>query len=511
MMQRRPESTAGLRLRDNDRKPAVASALQPMNPSRAAHAEHDGPLLIAIHGTAAAGKTTLAARLAADLGDDLAVVGWLQPALDPRPPTGGAPRYGWQPLDSDSEPFDWLLRDESLQPPYREAEGAAALIDAWLDQRLAATDRIDVAVIDEIGSIELAGGGHRQRLLRLRERDPGALVIVVNTRSLEAVEALIEQRFDLRVDAADPGALSRLRDALVARRDYERAGWFGALAGSIEVGAGSVVHGAKIPFGGLGMATTQAALLTRAAEPMIDRGRVAWVAVLSAAIKSLSPAGQRLRPMLAIVVQGWLFARALRLLGWNLGGVMVGGFLMGLWAGSQGLLVQWLLLGEALVIALQTFADEAAALLGWPSPGLGALLLVWLAMHGSAVALGTAIAWRRERRGARALRLPSWLPPLVVPERRGWGAAILQAGRDLLRPAFWLPLLLVLGALSWAGQSGEAVVWVALRALLIAWLMFVLVQRIDLPSLPGKLRRLGMWGPAIAWRRALASLGERQR
>lgn len=66
----------------------------------------------------------------------------------------------------------------------------------------------------------------------------------------------------------------------------------------------------------------------------------------------------------------------------------------------------------------------------------------------------------------------------------------------------------MLAALAWAGQPDEALVWVALRALLVAWVLFVLVQRLDLAALPGGLRRLGLWGPAIAWRRALARLRE---
>ena len=74
----------------------------------------------------------------------------------------------------------------------------------------------------------------------------------------------------------------------------------------------------------------------------------------------------------------------------------------------------------------------------------------------------------------------------------------------MLRPTFWVPLLLIIAALAWAGQSRESLIWVALRAMLIAWAMFVLVQRLDLPAMPGRLRQLGMWGPAIAWRRAMA-------
>lgn len=468
-----------------------------------------GPLLIAIHGATGSGKTTLAATLAAEVAVGARVTGWLQPAVGERGASGGACRYDWQPLDRDTEAQAYLERDDGVQPPYRSVPTTETAIDAWID-RLTSVEStgqpLDLLVIDEVGAVELAGGGHRARIDRLRGLDPGAIIVVINSRHLDAVAQLLGQRFDVSVDAGDPSALQKLRDVLVARRDFERVGWFGALAGGLEVSAGSVVHGARIPFGGLGMATAQAAVLTRAAQPLIDRGRVVWVALLSAAIKSLSPAGQRLRPMLAIAMQGWLYARALRLLGWNLGAVATGGFLMGMWAASQGLLMQWLLVGDALAIALGKLNEEVAGLLGLQAPSLALLIAGWIAAHGAVVASGTVLAWRRGARALEATRLPRWFSPPAIPSRRGWGATLLQAARDMLRPTFWVPILLILGALAWAGQPNETLLWVALRALLIAWVLFVLVQRVNLPALPARLRSLGMWGPAIAWRRALARL-----
>jgi len=466
--------------------------------------DHGGPLLIAIHGETGCGKSSLAARFVDEISAELRVVGWLQPAQGERLDNRAGSAYGWQRIAVAATPIAYLLRDETRQPPYREADGSAQVIDAWLQSEIADPRPIDLLVVDEIGNIELAGGGHHERLQRLLACQPAAVLIVVNSGRLDKVSQLIGQRFDVAIDATQADAMQQLREVLVARRDFERVGWFGALAGAIEVGAGSVVHGAKVPLGGLGMATTQAAVLTRAAQPMVDRSRVAWVAVLSAAIKSLSPAGQRLRPMLAIVMQGWLYARALRLFGWNLFGVMIGGFLMGTWAGSQGLLTQWLLFGDALTTALQTVNQEATTLLGLPTPRLWVVIATWLALHGCVVSTGTALAWRRPLQASMGKGLPGWFVPMSAPRRRRWGEALLHAFRDMLRPTFWVPLLLIIAALAWAGQSRESLIWVALRAILIAWVMFVLVQRLDLPAMPGKLRRLGMWGPAIAWRRALA-------
>lgn len=489
--------------------PAAAPA-----PAAPAPAADGGPLLIVLHGPTGCGKTTLAATLAAEAAAQGRVEGWLQRAVGRAQAGRGAAAYDGLPLGAGTGPALRLLeRDEACAPPYREAEGAASAMDAWL-ARLAADPRpIDLLVLDEIGGLERAGRGHAPRLPALLARAPSAVLAVANSARLEDVEALFGQRIDVRVDATAPDALQRLREVLVARRDFERVGLFGALAGALEVGAGSVVHGANIPFGGLGMVAAQAALLTRAARPLADRGRVVWIALLAAAIKSLSPAGQRLRPMLAIAMQGWLFSRALRWLGWRRGAVVAGGFAMGAWAGAQGLLMQWLLVGDALALALDTLRLQVAQRVGTEAPGLWALVGAWIGLHAGVVALAAGLAWGRGAGAAPAVAtgedeaaLPRWTPPLALGARRGWGASVLHALRELARPAFWLPLGLVLAALAWAGQPDEALVWVALRALLVAWVLFVLVQRLDLAALPGGLRRLGLWGPAIAWRRALARL-----
>lgn len=473
------------------------------------------PLLIAIHGQVNAGKSHLAGQIASEVASGGRVEGWLQIAGRRDSAQVGAEDYALQFIGSSAamfvQPIAYLTRDQQRQPPYRVLDESAAPLRAW-QQAVAADERtIDLLVFDEFGSIEAKGEGHLQRWLSLREREPGAVIVVVHSSRLALVEAALGQAFDVRVDAGDAHALEQLRDVLVARRDFERVGWFGALAGAFEVGAGSIVHGAKIPFGGLGMATTQAALLTRAAEPMADRGRVVWVALLSAGIKSMSPAGQRIRPMLAIAIQGWLYSRALRWLGWNFWAVMLGGFLMGAWAGSQGLFMQWLLVGDALAVALNQLSSEIAQWVGASAPSLAGLIGVWIAAHGAIVAAGTGLAWRR-RHLVKLVDTPSrWQLPLLNEGKRGWLASIGRGLRELARPTFWLPLLLILAALAWAGQSQQSLVFVALRAIVIGWILFVLIQRLDFRALPGRLRRLGMWGPAIAWRRALSRLQAQQK
>jgi nucleoside-triphosphatase THEP1 len=470
------------------------------------------PLLIALTGAIGSGKSTLAAHAAAEAARTGRVEGFVQRAIEREASGRGAQSYALELLGRHGgASFPYLVRDESVHPPYRARASAEARLDAWLDSVRADSSPIDLVVLDEIGLIEVGGKGHLDRFRALLALQPAALLVGVNRARLDLVEATLGLRFDLGIDAEADDAAGKLGEALLARRDYERIGLYGAAAGAIEVGAGSIVHGLQLPLGGLGMATTQAVLLTRAAEGLHERGRVAWVALLSAGLKSLSPAGQRLGPMLAIAMQGLLYSRALSLFGWNRFAVALGGAAMGAWAGVQGIAVQWLLLGRALLDAIEVLAGGIARLTGLPTAAVGWLLAGWVALHAGTVAMGTALAWRQRH---QALRVESGRVRLTLSGSvaTSWREAFRRGASELKRPLLWAPLLLVLAVLALAGRPAEQLVYIALRALAIGWLVFALVQRVDLSLLPARLRTLGRWGPAIAWQRALRTLaGEANR
>ena len=56
-------------------------------------------------------------------------------------------------------------------------------------------------------------------------------------------------------------------------------------------------------------------------------GRVVWVPFISGGLKALSPAGNRVRPMIAIIMQGLLFGGTVQGLGWNFLAIGLGGAL----------------------------------------------------------------------------------------------------------------------------------------------------------------------------------------
>jgi hypothetical protein len=288
--------------------------------------------------------------------------------------------------------------------------------------------------------------------------------------------------------------------------DWVRVGQFGAAAGGFEATVGSALHQARIPMSGLFLSVVQSLVMMYAGDRLTERSRVMWVPFISAGLKALSPYGGRLRPMLAITVQGFLFSLATTVLGWNFVGILVGGWFVGAWAALQGLVLQYLMIGDNLLPALDVMIRWTAEYLHLQLPGIVSLIALWTVVCGTLSALSTLFAWLRRHRlparisamlnkGARGITSDVGTPTLKAAIRRGL--------RDLVRPLFWAPVLVVAAIIVATGSSWEQAMWVVVRAVAVGWVLFSVVRLFDPRKLASWLRRKGHWGPAMALTRAL--------
>ncbi len=130
-----------------------------------------------------------------------------------------------------------------------------------------------------------------------------------------------------------------------------------ALLSLVEIGLGSLLHGLRIPLSGQFLSCNQGFLLCRAVRnaPKDQSNRLlgASISNVAAVLKTLSPAGKRLTPMLAISAQGFLFSLGTLLFGANLVGCLVGISLLSLWAFAQPILLAYLLFGSYLLSGVQ--------------------------------------------------------------------------------------------------------------------------------------------------------------
>ena len=460
------------------------------------------PLLVGVTGERGDGKTALLAGLLDFLRREGRPVEGVLAEAEGRPGYGlGAERYvlRW-PLLGEETLF--CERTGQGDPPYIFFDEAWTRVARWAEGVASQSPRPEVIVLDEFGRLEACGEGFVRHWGALLRANPAVVVVALRQGAAAEIAARLGQPFDLIVPATEPRALERLCELCAAARDWQRVGRFGAAAGGVEMTLGAVLHGTKMPFRGVAMAALQAMTLYFAGEKLARPRRLVWVSYLAAALKALSPAGNRLRPMTAIAMQGTLFGTAVQLFGWNAVGVTLGAWLVGAWAALQGFVLQYLLLGDSLLVAYGEVQGWIMRHLGWQIPSLPLLVAVYVIAAGTISA--SLVAWVRRRRRppallARALHRASAAGP--TPVTRTWWRRLL---REYRARAFWAPLIIVLLLLAASGTPWEQLAGLPLRAAGLVAFLFVALALLKPGNWTRQLQRRGHWGPAIALARALA-------
>jgi nucleoside-triphosphatase THEP1 len=459
-------------------------------------------LLVGVTGPVGSGKTSLLVQLTAWFQQQhKGVEGFLAIGEDRSSPDRGAGCYRLQMISSGNEIL-YATRDESKIPPYIFESETERLLLEWAEN-LKLLGAPALIVLDEFSSLEASGRGHVKLWDSIQSSNAPLVVIAMRSGFVSKIEHALHIQFDVCMDVQEPEAWNKLRTICGEHDDWKRIGAYGAAAGSFEASVGSMLHTARVPFRGIALSSVQSMVMTYAGDGLGTRGKIIWVPFIAAGIKALSPSGNRLNPMLAISVQGLLFTSATILFGWNVFGIMLGGFLIGAWAAAQGVLLQLLFVGGDLVrvydVALQWIAQK----LHLPPFGLIGLLLLWSSIAGIFSSAVTFYAFLRRHRTPESLQrllLKSAAHFSADDAHRSWKSTFKQSVRDLTRPFFWIPIVILMVLILVSGSSMENVFWIAVRASTLAMVFFSLARAFDPRSFLQWLRKRGYWGPAYAFR-----------
>src|SRR5579871_4281483 len=100
--------------------------------------------------------------------------------------------------------------------------------------------------------------------------------------------------------------------------------WYSLYLASVEVTLGAILHSARIPLTGYILSLHQAFCLTRAMRDETKIFTPMTISTTVAILKTLSPGGKKLTPMIAIMAQGFLFNSGVLCLGNTLAGHFLG-------------------------------------------------------------------------------------------------------------------------------------------------------------------------------------------
>jgi hypothetical protein len=274
------------------------------------------------------------------------------------------------------------------------------------------------------------------------------------------------------------------------------------------VGLGSVLHAFHVPLAGQLLSLNQGFLLSRATRLTQVRASANSISAISATLKSLSPAGKKLTPMLAISAQGLLFTLGPFFLGVNLIGLLVGMTLLCLWAYLQPLLLYLIMYGKTLVEVgdyfleqLQTVANISPEFLLW-----GVAILVTLKILIGWVLVFASIKVSDQKVELYIERLQQAGRERLKQRKEISGSPLQLAMKDLLTPLFLLSLAMTATFFVITGQEVTVIVWALLRPIAVGFLIFYLIRVLPFEKLIPRLEKTWLRGFATATAKAAAAL-----
>lgn len=294
----------------------------------------------------------------------------------------------------------------------------------------------------------------------------------------------------------------------------EPAETYGALLALIEIGLGSLLHAVQAPFAGFFLSLNQGFILSRAVKmhPEASRFLPSRASHIAALLKSLSPAGERLGPMIAIAAQGMLFNVGTILCGGNILGVCLGMILLCLWSYVQIFIFFTVIFGKQISEVVTFYLSELEAVTSVsPQQVFGVLLGVVAFKLAAGMALGVTAFFlperhfERYRKGLSRVAVPS---RVIIPGQ-SLPLALRGSLRDLVSPIFLFTFVLMAVFFALSGTSWQKTAILMMRPLAIGFLVFFAVRAFPVRKLLPWLEQTRFRDQAQAVARAFEAIQKR--
>lgn len=261
------------------------------------------------------------------------------------------------------------------------------------------------------------------------------------------------------------------------------AGSYGAFLSMIEIGLGSLLHAFSVPFGGFFLSLNQGFVLSRGVKTFRARpfGKFLPLKVsnVAALLKSLSPAGERLGPMIAISMQGLLYNAGIVVFGCNPAGVVLGMTLLSLWSYVQIALYYYLMFGKKLVDVFQFHFQEIQSVLpvkaghvvAAVAGGILAKILLGAILGVVAFCLPDRLFEKYRNRILKFYR-----PPVRGHSKENYGSVMGASLKDLLSPLFIATFMLMGAFFVLSATPWQEAVFYLIRPLAAGFLVFFLIR-----------------------------------
>lgn len=261
-----------------------------------------------------------------------------------------------------------------------------------------------------------------------------------------------------------------------------------ALLSIIEVALGSFLHSFKIPLSGHFLSLNEGFLLTRASLEIEEKNAPAMIGVASALLKTLSPAGKKLTPMLAISAQAHCFSFGLYLLGNNFMGRCLGIILLSLWAFIQPIGIYFLIFGKQILDVAHYFLDKLSSVFVVSMDNLFQILLI-LIFTKIIISIIICILAHKMKHTTfdKYIRWASKYTIKPNPKKeKSVKNPYSGAFKDLLNPLFLISIILSILFFLFVENQNAKSIWIILRPITIGYLVFLIIRIFPVENLVTK-------------------------
>jgi hypothetical protein len=261
----------------------------------------------------------------------------------------------------------------------------------------------------------------------------------------------------------------------------ERISYYATLLGLTEIGLGGFLHSLKIPFTGTFLCANQIFILSRASLDGSHRLETSTISLIAALLKTLSPTGKKITPMIALFLQGALFNAALILFGDNGCGRIVGGIFAMLSSILQPLFFYYLLYGHLFFDTLIAGSQEMSTRFNLSE---NSLIAAFALFTGIKLTLGIFAAYAASRAPEEAIG--RYLKKVTRPfqSSSAFGKTPIKGAlSDLFKPFFLFSILATGFFLFWKERELATVLQHVLQTFAIAFLCFYCLRSLPLNRL----------------------------
>lgn len=246
----------------------------------------------------------------------------------------------------------------------------------------------------------------------------------------------------------------------------------------IEISIGSLGHGFKIPLTGQVLSLNQLAFLLNANnKDQLPTSSSFEISSIAAVMKSFSPAGQKLGPMFSIAMQGFLFWIFNSLFRKNIIGQLVGAFFLSLWSFVQPITTYFLIYGFELVKVAEYYEKKLSQDFSFIHQSIivGAIVVLGVKILAAFSLVIYSVRTKKEIQFIDSGKVQQIAATQVLDFKTSsspWRAAL----KDMTRPVFMLSFVLMLLFVWQIEGALSQKIWLALRPLAVAYLLFYLVR-----------------------------------